>query len=107
MNPATIIIGLLGLIEQILPSIVSGASAATIVKIIGILEQAIPLAIEVGEELVTPIRNIIAALRASGGLTTDQLDQLDTLEAKLDADFDAAAAADEAADAPAAAKPAT
>jgi hypothetical protein len=42
---------------------------------------------------VTAIKNIIAALKTSGPVTTDQLDQLDAIEAKLDADFDAAAAA--------------
>lgn len=85
----------------IIPKIVTGATATEIANIIGILEQAIPIAIQVGEDLVNPIKNIIAALRSSGALTPDQMDQLDTQEAALDAGFDAAASAAAAADAPA------
>lgn len=99
MNPTTLVIGALQILAELVPSLVSGASAATITKIIGILEQAIPLAIQVGEDLVGPIRNIITALRSSGTLTQEQIDQLDAAEAKLDADFDAAANAAEQADA--------
>ena len=99
MNPVSIVITVLGIIEQVIPSLVSGGAASTITNIISMLEQAIPLAVQVGEDLVTPITNIIAALRATGGLTTDQLDQLDQTEAALDAAFDAAANAAQAADA--------
>jgi hypothetical protein len=97
----------LSLLAKFMPMILSGGAAGTAAEVIAILEQAVPLAVQVGEALATPIRNIIAALRASGAVTVEQLDQLDTLEAKLDADFDAAAEAAEAADAAAAAKPAT
>lgn len=98
MNPTTLIVGALQILAELLPNIVSGATADTITKIIAILEQAIPLAIQVGEDLVNPIKNIIAGLKGSGAITPDQLDQLDVMEAKLDADFDAAAAAAQAAD---------
>lgn len=101
MNSTALVTTLITAIEGELPAIMSAATAATITKWIGVLEEAIPLAIEVGEELVTPIKNIIAALKQGGAVTTDQLDQLDQIEAKLDAAFDAAAAAAAAADAPA------
>ncbi len=99
MNPTTIIVTALSILAELVPSLASGATAATITKIITLLEQVIPLAIQVGEDLVGPIRNIIAMLQSSGLLTPAQLDALDVIEAKLDADFDAAAAAAAAADA--------
>jgi hypothetical protein len=101
MDPVAIVTQFLALVGELIPNI---TSSATIAKVIAILEQVIPLAIQVGEDLVAPIKDLIAALKTSGAVTTDQLDQLDALEAKLDADFDAAAAAAQAADA---AKPAS
>lgn len=99
MNATALFTALITLIETELPKIMSATTAATITKWIGILEEAVPLAIQVGEGLVTPIKNIIAALKQGGAVTTEQLDQLDQIEAKLDADFEAAAEASEAADA--------
>jgi hypothetical protein len=94
----TLIISFLGILAKLIPTIASGTTAATIAEIITILEQVIPLAIQVGEDLVGPVKNIIAALQNSGALTPDQLDALDTQEAALDAGFDAAATAATAAD---------
>ena len=92
MDLVSIITGVLELITQfVLPNL---KNTQTITTVINILEQAIPIAVQEGEALVTPIKNIIAALRASGPVTADQLAALDTAEAKLDADFDAASAAD-------------
>ena len=91
MDIVAIVTVVLQLIEQVvLPNI---SSASTVAKVIAILEQVLPIAIQTGEALVTPIKNIIDALKNSGPVTQDQLDQLDAFEAKIDADFDAAAAA--------------
>jgi len=97
MNPQ-LIIGALQLLASFLPKIISGAAADEVTSIIAFLEQVIPVAIQVGEDLVQPIRNIISALRDSGALTSDQLDALDKQEAALDAAFDQAADAADAAD---------
>lgn len=105
MNPVSIVVQLLQFVAGLIPTLVGGASATTITQIITILEQAIPLAVQVGEDLVAPITNIIAALKTSGAVTADQLNALDTLEASLDAAFNAAAAADAAADAAASGTP--
>ena len=92
MDIVAVVLNVLSLIEQfVLPNL---KNTQTITTVINILEQAIPVAVQEGEALVTPIKNIIAALRASGPVTPDQIDQLDAAEAKLDADFDAASAAD-------------
>lgn len=80
---------ILQLIEQfLLPNL---SNAASIQKVIDALIQVVPLAIKEAKDVVPSIQNIIDALRGSGEVTTDQLDQLDTLEAQIDADFDAAA----------------
>lgn len=92
------LIQVLQFIVAMLPKIISAASASEITGIIGIVEQAVPIAIQVGEDLAGPLRNIIATLKGSGVITADQLDTLDTQEAALDAAFDAAASAAQAAD---------
>lgn len=93
-----IILSVLGLLAKLVPAIASGGTAATIAEVISILEEAVPIAIQVGEDLAQPIRNIIAAVRSSGAATPEQLDALDTQEAALDAAFDAAADAASKAD---------
>lgn len=95
MDP-TIIITAINLIAQFLPKTISGKQTA---DIIGLIDQAVPIAAQVGNDLAQPIRNIIAAMRLKGAVTAAQLDQLDAQEAALDAAFDAAAAADQQADA--------
>lgn len=96
---SAMIVQLLQFVAAILPQVLSGGAASTAANIIGILQQIIPIAISTEQALVQPIQNIIAALKASGAVTTDQLDALDTMEAQLDAAFDAVAAAATAADA--------
>lgn len=88
---STLIVTVLQLLANFLPQIITGATGAQITSIIGVVEQAVPIAVQVGEDLAQPIRNIIAALRTSGAVTADQLAALDTQEAALDAAFDAAA----------------
>ncbi len=99
MSPLVIaaITGILQLIETVLlPNLNSAGTAA---KIITLLEQVIPVIIQGAQSLVPIVKNIIASLRGSGVVTTDDLDRLDAAEALLDADFDAAADAATAQDA--------
>ena len=106
MSPLIVsaILGVLQLIEQVLLPNLSATS--TVAKVITMLEAIVPVVIKEAQDLAQPVRNIILALRNNGAITAEQLDQLDALEAKLDADFDAAAEAAEAADAAVVAKPA-
>lgn len=96
---ATAIQALLTLLQLIAP----GATADVVAKIIGALEVWIPIIVQEYQALKQPVMNIIAALRGNGAITPEQLDQLDVMEAQLDADFDASSAAADAEDA--AAKP--
>ena len=96
---SAILTTILALVEELLPSLVSGSAATTIAKVIALLEQIIPVVIQEAQALEQPVRNIIAALQGSGALTADQLAALAAQEATLDAAFDAAASSATAADA--------
>lgn len=77
-----------------MPAIIAGISdASKLVGVIAMLEKIVPVVVAEAKDLVQPVKNIIAALRAHDAVTSSQLDQLDQQEAKLDADTDAAAAA--------------
>jgi hypothetical protein len=80
-------------IAALLPALSTIASPG-ISKVIAVLEQAIPAAVQLGEDLVTPIQNIIAALEGNGNITAEQIAQLQVQSAALDAALDAAAAND-------------
>lgn len=103
------IIGLvLSLVSEVLPFVSAASSAAPavslIAKVIGLLEAIAPTVIQEAKDLYPTIKNMIATLRGSSNITKEQLDQLDTIEATIDADFDTALAAAMAADAAAAEK---
>lgn len=79
-----------------LASLIPGG--AGIAPIITILEQAVPVAVKEYQDLKPIVKDIIATLKGNPAATVEQIDALDAMEAKLDADFDAAAAAAEAED---------
>jgi hypothetical protein len=85
---------------EMLQLIAPGATADLIVKIVTVLEAWIPIIIKEATDLTPIVKNVIAALRGNGTITTEQLDQLDTMEATLDAAFDKAISDAEAADKP-------
>lgn len=82
---------ILALIEQLLPAITSAGNVTLISSIITALTNMLPFIITEIESLVTPVKNIIAALSANPATTAAQLTQLQTLDAQVDAAFDAAA----------------
>ena len=86
------ITAILALIEQLLPAITSVGNVTLIDSIISALTSLMPFIIQEIESLVTPVKNIIAALSASPATTTSQLAQLQGLDSQVDAAFDAAAA---------------
>ena len=88
------IIALLSVIGQIAGS----AGATTVTSIIGMLSQIIPVLIKEYQDVVPFIKNIIAALKDNGSVTADQVAQLEALDAKVDQEFEAAAAAAQAED---------
>ena len=83
------IIALLSVIAQIAPSL--GASA-TITNLIATLTGLLPTIIKEVQDVAPLIQNIIDALRNNSAVTPEQLAALDALEAKADAEFEAAAA---------------
>jgi hypothetical protein len=87
---------LLGMLEELLPLITSGANATMIDSIIGALTQALPFIINEVSSLYQPVKNIIAALGATPATTVAQATQLQTLDAQVDAAFEAAAASTDA-----------
>lgn len=87
----------LTLLNAILPTL-TVASSGTIQNIISALITLIPLAAKEYQDVLPMIRNIVAALKGNSEVTPEQLDQLDEMEAQLDAAFDAAAQAAQAED---------
>lgn len=91
-----IVLTVLTLLETLLPLVTKSDQIA---KIIATLIEIIPTVVKEAQDLVTPVKNIIAALSANPASTQEQLDALAALDAKVDADFEAevAASADPAA----------
>jgi hypothetical protein len=90
------ITAVLALIEQLLPMLTSSANVTLIDGIIEALTKMLPFIIQEVEALVTPVKNIIAALSATPATTAAQLTQLQALDKQVDDAFDAAAAATDA-----------
>lgn len=92
---SAIIPAILALLQTIIPSL---SSASAIGSIITTLTQIIPVVVKEVQDVVPMIKNIIAALKTNDAVTPEQLDQLAILDAKCDADFEAAATAAQAED---------
>ena len=81
---------LLALIEALLPEL-GVASTNVISKIVEALVTIVPIVAADASNFLTPIKNIIAALQASGNVTDAQMKSLTDLDAQCDAAFEAAA----------------
>lgn len=87
------------LIESVLPLLGAIKTGNAFIDLaIQILSQALPAIIKEAQDLAPIVRNIITALKADAAITADQWAALDALEARIDAEFDAAAAAARTAD---------
>lgn len=88
MNAALVevIITLLG---KLIPAI--GNNADLIAEIITSLQQIIPILVKEYQDLVPIVQNIIAALKGTDGISSDQWAALAALETQIDSEFDAAA----------------
>jgi malonyl CoA-acyl carrier protein transacylase len=93
---SAVITAVLALIEQLLPMLTSSANVTLIDGIIEALTKMLPFIIQEVEALVTPVKNIIAALSATPATTAAQLAQLQALDAQVDSAFDAAAGSTDA-----------
>lgn len=83
------IAALLAIIAQIAPSL---GVPSVIVTIISTLETLLPTIVKEVQDVAPLIQNIINALRNNSAITPEQKAQLDDLEARYDAEFEAAAA---------------
>ena len=95
---------IVALLAEIAPAV---STSSAIGNVIATLTALIPAIVKEANDLIPTVKNVIATLKGSDAITPEQLDALDAIEAKIDADYDAASAAakteDDAADASAAA----
>jgi hypothetical protein len=77
------------LLGQLIPAI--GNNQDLITKIITALEEIVPVLVKEYQDLVPIVQNIIAALKGTDGVTSEQWTSLDTLEKQIDTEFDQAA----------------
>lgn len=89
---ATLVEVFLTMLEGLLPELGTNAATSAIDKILTALITLVPIIAANFANFLTPVKNIIAALSASGNITPDQLTQLAALDAQVDAAFDASAA---------------
>ncbi len=80
------------LLTQLLP-ILSTSAGSTVAAVINTLLQIIPVVVQEATVLITPIKNVIAALSSNPATTAEQMATLATLDAQVDVAFEAAAAA--------------
>ena len=84
-----VVTAVVALIAQIAPAV---STAGTIAKIISSLVALLPALVKFAQDLIPTVKGIIATLKGADGVTPEQLKELDDIEAKIDADYDEAAA---------------
>lgn len=77
----------LTIINGVLSIVGTQISNQTIQAVINLLMEAVPLIIKEYKEVLPIVKNIISVLSSSDDITTEQLDQLDVLEAEIDANW--------------------
>ena len=80
------------LLTQLLP-ILSTSAGGTVAAVINTLLEIIPVVVQEATDLITPIKNVIAALSANPATTAEQMAKLATLDKQCDDAFEAAALA--------------
>lgn len=88
---ATTIEAILTMIQGLLPELGLSNAESIINKILTALITLVPIIAANATNFLTPVKNIIAALQSSGAVTPAQMTALATLDAQVDAAFDAAA----------------
>ena len=83
---------IISLLSQLIPALGSSSTASLVGQIISILIQIIPILVKEYNDLVGPVKNIIAALSANPATTAAQLQTLQALDIAMDNAFEAAAA---------------
>ena len=87
-----ILLGVLTLIEQMLPLLNTSATSVTAIGTIVVqLEKWLPFIVKEVGVLYEPVKNIIAALSANPATLADQQAKLAVIDAQVDTAFEAAA----------------
>lgn len=87
---ATILSSAVALLAEIAPTLTTSASIA---KAINLISVAVPAVISTAQDLYPVVKTAITALQGNAATTPAQIAELDALEAKIDADYDAASKA--------------
>lgn len=77
----------LTIINGVLAVVGTKLNVQGIQAIINMLVEAIPLIIKEYKEVLPIVKNIISVLSSSDDITPEQLDQLDVMEAEIDANW--------------------
>lgn len=85
-----VIAALLGLLQTVAPAV---AGSGAVGKIITTLTQLVPVLVDQYQDVLPSVKNIIETLRTNKDITNEQWEELDAVEAIIDAEFDKAAAA--------------
>lgn len=85
----------LALLAQVAPTLVGAGPMQTAIQLVAAI---LPPAIEFVPQEVQVIKGIIGTLRSNHSVTTEQMGELDALDAQCDAPLDSAITAAEAAD---------
>src|SRR5258705_13381048 len=89
-----LVLGILGIIQQILPLLTGSGSSQTTNAISSIVDQLtkwLPIILQEVSALYGPVKNIVDALSANPSTTADALEKLAAIDAQVDAAFEAAA----------------
>lgn len=91
----TVINTALALLQKIAP----GAAPDIVITIVDQLEALVPAVVQEAKDLVPTLKNVITTLRGNADTPVEQMDRLDVIDAKIDADYNAAHQAAQAEDA--------
>src|SRR5258706_9618397 len=89
-----LVLGILGIIQQMLPLLTGTGNTQTTNAITTIVDQLtkwLPIILKEVSALYAPVKNIIEALGSSPATTADALQKLAAIDSQVDAAFEAAA----------------
>jgi len=87
MPIVAVIPALLALLTQASPFLTSASIIGTVIKTVA---EIAPVAIQTYKDVAPSIKGVINALKENPNTTAQQLDELDAISAKVDADFEEA-----------------
>lgn len=80
----------ISIINGILAIVGSKLNSQGVQAVINLLSEAIPIIVKEYKEVLPIVKNIISVLSSSDDITPEQLDELDIIEAEVDANWNEA-----------------